>query len=47
MIHSLIRKDILNFYGLTDHENYDVVKMEADNMKVCNKKTGKIIDLRY
>lgn len=47
MILSLVRKDILNFYGLTDYENYEVIKMEANNVKIYNKKTEKIIDLRY
>lgn len=47
MIHSSIRQEILKFYGLTDYENYDMVKMEPDNMKIYNKKTGKIINLRY
>lgn len=47
MIHSLIKQEILKFYGLTDYENYDIVKIEPDNMKIYNKKTGKIIDLRY
>lgn len=47
MIHSLIRQETLKFYGLTDYENYSIVKIEPDNMKIRNKKTGKIIDLRY
>ena len=47
MMHSSIRKEILKFYGLTDYENYDIVKMGPDNMKIYHKKTGKIIDIRY
>lgn len=47
MIHSLIRRETLKFYGLTDYENYSIVKIEPDNMKIYNKKTGKIINLRY
>ena len=47
MITSKIRQDIMKFYGITDYENYDIVKVEPDNMKIYNKKTGKIINLRY
>lgn len=47
MITSKIRQDIMKFYGITDYENYNIVKIEPDNMKIYNKKTGKIIDLRY
>lgn len=47
MITSKIRQDIMKFYGITDYENYDIVKIELDNMKIYDKKTGKIIDLRY
>ena len=47
MIHSSIRQEVLKFYGLTDYENYDIVKIEPDNIKIYNKKTGKIINLRY
>ena len=39
-------KEILNFYGLKA-SNYKVVKFEANNIKVRNKKTHKVIDLRY
>lgn len=47
MITSKIRQDIMKFYGITDYENYNIVKIEPDNMKIYNKKTGKIVDLRY
>lgn len=47
MIHSLIMQKVLKFYGLTDYKNYDIVKVEPDNLKIYNKKTGKTIDLRY
>ena len=47
MITSKIRQDIMKFYGIADYENYDIVKIELDNMKIYDKKTGKIIDLRY
>lgn len=47
MITSEIRKKIMNFYGITDYENYDMVKLEPDNMKIKDKKTNKILDLRY
>lgn len=47
MITSKIRQDIMKLYGITDYENYDMVKIEPDNMKIYNKKTGKIVDLRY
>ena len=47
MITSKIRQDIMKFYGITDFENYEMVLLEPENMKIRNKNTGNIIDLRY
>lgn len=47
MITSKIRREIMAFYGINDFENYDMVKVEPESIKIINIKTKKIIDLRY
>nr|WP_278679976.1 hypothetical protein [Clostridium paraputrificum] len=37
---------ILYDYGL-DFKNYEVIDSTKDNLKIKNKETGKIYDLRY
>lgn len=47
MITSKIRQEIMRFYGITDFENYEMVLLEPENMKIKSKITGKTLDLRY
>ncbi len=38
---------IFKFYGITNPSDYKVVRVNASNLKIQHKITGKILDLRY
>lgn len=47
MVESKIRRQIMDFYGLTNYCDYEIIEVEPDNLKLKNIKTQKILNLRY
>ena len=41
------KKAIFKFYGITNPSDYNVIRVNASNIKIQHKITGKILDLRY
>lgn len=47
MSESVIANLVMNAYGIFNVENYSVVKIEPDNVKIMNNETKQIWNLRY
>ena len=47
MISSVRANAILKAYNIHNVDEFEVLKIEPDNIKFVHKETGKILDLRY
>ena len=47
MISSTRVIEIMEFYEIYNHEDYEVMKVDPDNIQIIHTETGKILSLRY